>query len=300
MKVILAIQSFLKNISDVFATIARIILFSKFFPGIRNEKRDKDLVILGNGPSLVGSLKKHKDFLSDKDLMCVNHFPRTEFYEQLRPAYYMSIAPDLWLDDIDKQFVEQSNILFDEMAKKTTWKIQFFFPYEARKYKRWQKKLLTNKNINIIYINQIPSEGWKFFRHWVFRHNLGMPRPHNVMIPSIFTGLNLGYKKIYLIGADHSWLPEITVNEDNIALINQKHFYDIEDSKHQTLDKRGKGHRRLHEILHKFMLAFAGYFVLKEYAESLNAEIFNATPNSYIDAFDRIDLNKINTTDGQI
>jgi hypothetical protein len=88
-------------------------------------------------------------------------------------------------------------------------------------------------------------------------------------------------------------LPDITVNDNNDALINQKHFYDAKSSKHQVLDKKGKGQRRLHEILHKFMLAFAGYFVLREYAESLGAEILNATPNSYIDAFDRIKIENL-------
>ena len=39
--------------------------------------------------------------------------------------------------------------------------------------------------------------------------------PHNVLIPSIAIGLRLPFKKIYLAGADHSWLPEITVTDDN-------------------------------------------------------------------------------------
>ncbi len=300
MEQLFKIKIFLINFIQTAETIIRILLFSKYFVKINNNEQKKELVILGNGPSLTSSLKKHASFFKDKDLMCVNHFPRTEYYELLKPEYYVSIAPDLWLDNIEEKFVEQSNALFSEMAEKTNWNIDFFFPYEARKFKRWQKKIRENKNINITFINQIPAEGWKWFRHMIFRMNLGMPRPHNVMIPSIFLGLNMGYKKIYLVGADHSWLPEITVNDDNIALINQKHFYDAKNSKHQPLDKKGKGERKLHEILHKFMLAFAGYFILKDYAESLNAEILNATPGSYIDAFNRVNLENLknNKNDG--
>jgi len=290
---VLLIQNFFSNLSNAFSTIIRLVLLSKPFSKIKKIEQEKDLVILANGPSLTESIDKHKDFLESKDLMCVNHFPRTEFYQELKPKYLMSIAPDLWLDDIDNNFVEQSKLLFSEMNKKTTWDLVFFFPYEARKHKRWQNQLNDNKHIKISYINQIPAEGWKWFRHFVFRKNLGLPRPHNVLIPSIFFGLNMGYRKIYLLGADHSWLPEISVNDDNVALINQKHFYDAEHSKSETLDKRGKGARRLHEILHKFMLAFKGYFVLKEYAKSLNAEIYNATNKSYIDAFERINLDNL-------
>jgi hypothetical protein len=85
-------------------------------------------------------------------------------------------------------------------------------------------------------------------------------------------------------------LSQIHVDDNNNALINQVHFYDATSSKSEVLDKRGKGARKLHEILHKFMLAFKGYFILKEYAEYKNVKIYNATPDSFIDAFERVKL----------
>lgn len=290
MNFILKIQSFLDNFSKAFATLFRLILLSKWRVKIKKQKRDKDIVILGNGPSLNQMLETHSDFLNNKELICVNHFPTTDFYCKLQPKYFMTSAPDLWLDDIDEHFVTASNRLFNAMKSKTTWHLEFFIPFEARKYKRWQNILAKNKNININFYNNTPVEGWQGFCHLLFKNNLGMPRPHNIMVPSIFNAVNLGYKTIYLWGAEHSWLKDIRVNEKNEALINQKHFYDEKHSKAQTLDKRGVGARRLHEILHKFMLAFRGYFDLKAYAEKNKVKILNATPNSYIDAFERIKL----------
>jgi len=292
LKFILQIQLFIDNLVKATISIIRILLLSKFKIVIKKQKQEKELVILGNGPSLNTMIKEYAHFLEDKDLICVNHFPITEKYEQLKPKYFITTAPDLWLDNIDSHFVEASNKLFSAIAEKTSWDLQFFIPFESRHYQRWQNLLSKNKQINIFFYNNTPIEGWHFFSHFLFAKNLGMPRPHNIMIPSIFSAINFGYKKIYLWGAEHSWLKDISVNDKNEALINQKHFYDEQSSKAQTLDKRGVGARRLHEILHKFMLAFKGYFELKAYAEKQNVQILNATPNSFIDAFERIDLSK--------
>ena len=115
----------------------------------------------------------------------------------------------------------------------------------------------------------------------------GLPRPHNVLIPALFVAINSGYKRIYLAGADHSWLPMISVNDQNQALVNQQHFYDEHSSKSDLMYKLGVRPRRLHEILEKFMFTFRSYFDLKDYAESKGSKIYNSTPDSYIDAFDR-------------
>jgi hypothetical protein len=58
----------------------------------------------------------------------------------------------------------------------------------------------------------------------------------------------------------------------------------------KPLDKRGVGQRNMPELLTKFVTAFSGYFVLNKYAKSRGVSIFNATPGSFIDAFERIDL----------
>ena len=286
---VLRVQSFLSNLGAVISSIVRIVLLSSW--RVQLAKRNRDTcVILANGPSLGKSINENKDFLQDKDLICVNHFPSTEYYEQLRPSYYVTSAPDLWLDEIDEFFVNQSNGLFTTMDEKTSWPLFFHIPYESRKFKRWQKQLQRNDKITYIFYNNTPIEGWKWFRHLCFKLNLGMPRPHNVLIPCITHCINMGYRKIYLWGADHSWLSEISVNKKNQVLINQKHFYDYKTSVGKPLDKRGVGQRNMPELLTKFVHAFNGYFILREYADSRGTSILNATPESYIDAFERVDL----------
>ena len=265
---------------------------SKPNKSIRKIEQKKEIVILGNGPSLKPMITEFADFLNDKDLFSVNHFPSTEYFSILKPKYYITIAPDLWNDNTVEPYRSAADKLFETLAEKTDWNLTMYIPFVAKKHKKWQEKIKMNKFIAVNYINITPIEGWQVFTHFLFKRNIGLPRPHNIMIPSIFYSINLGYKTIYLWGTDHSWLADISVNEENIALINQKHFYDSETSRATTLnmDKEGRTPRKLHEILMKFMLAFKGYFVLKQYAESCNVKILNATKGSFIDAFDRITI----------
>ncbi len=286
---ILKVQAFLSNLGVFVTTLIRLTLLTKFKVNLAKPKAE-DVVILGNGPSFKKMVQEHRSFINTRDIFCVNHFPSTEYYEAMQPKFYITSAPDLWLDDIDTYFVDQSNRLFNTMAEKTTWPLIFYIPFEAGKFNRWKNILARNPNIEIRYYNNTPIEGWKWFRHFCFDAGWGMPRPHNVMIPSLMVTLNMGYKTIYLWGADHSWLSEISINDQNQVLINQKHFYDEQTSVGKPLDKRGVGSRNLPELLTKFVHAFNGYFVIKKYAQSRQATIWNNTPNSFIDAFDRMDL----------
>ena len=54
------------------------------------------------------------------------------------------------------------------------------------------------------------------------------------------------------------------------------------------LDKKGKGERKLHEMLTKFVFTFQGYHILEKYSRQKKIKIINVTSNSYIDAFERI------------
>ena len=163
-------------------------------------------------------------------------------------------------------------------------------PGRALKNKEWQPMLAGNRNIRLCIYNTTPIEGVQGFCNWVFGKGWGVPRPHNVLIPSVAIGLRLPFKKIYLAGADHSWLPEITVTDDNVVLMHQKHFYDRDKSQAATVTQENLHSARLYTILYHMYVAFKSYFVLEAYARRLGKEVINVTPGSYIDAFKRMKL----------
>lgn len=269
---------------SVFSVIKIALKSRKCSPLPTDLKNPDELVILANGPSLNDTVARHSGFLADKTLLVVNFCATSPMFERLRPQLYLIADPLFWIVD------EKREKLFGALVEKTAWPMHLFIPARARVDKKWQAMIATNPNIRPVIYNTTPVEGFRCFANFIYSHGLGMPRPHNVLIPSIAEALRMPFKKIYLAGADHSWLPEITVTDDNQVLMHQKHFYDRGTSKAETVKQENLNTAHLHTILYHMHVAFKSYFILRDYAERQNREIINITPGSFIDAFKRIKL----------
>lgn len=269
--------------------LIKIILLTKFrFVGkFKNPFDKKEVLILGNGPSLLNDLETKVKDSSKYDIFAVNYFANTDLFVKIMPNLYCIAAPELFSNDVEKKYIESSNNLFNNLASKTKWQMNIFVISAARKCERWKNIISNNSNINIIYYNNTAIEGFRSIKYFFWRNNFGLPRSHNVLIPSLMISINLNYRNIYVFGADHSWLKDLSVDENNVALLNQKHFYDYKISTDKPMKYLGKGQRKLHEILHKFYLSFKGYHEINDYAISNNITIYNVTTGSFIDAFPR-------------
>lgn len=279
-------QHFVSQLFSSIGTVLKVILRSKLriqLPSIKNER----LIIMGNGPSMKEVIHKHAEQLVGKNLWAVNYFGNSDLFELVKPNYYLIVGPEFWREGVREQNIRLRKILFDNFISKTKWSMQIFLPAEAFKSAFLKEYLDKNEHLSFHPFNTTPVEGFDFLTHSFYRFNLGMPRPHNVIIPSLMVALNLGFKNIFLTGVEHSWLPTISVNDNNEVLHLNKHFYDPSDLKNHKMYLLGIRPRRLHEVLHKLMLAFKGYFTIRDYAETMDAKIHNTTPKSFIDAFER-------------
>lgn len=266
-------------------SVVKIVLQSKCKTRLpRSFSNLDELLILANGPSLNRTVEEHPDFVRQKTLLAVNFCVTSPMFEELRPELYLIADPLFWI------IPEKREQLFHTLAEKTKWPLSLFVPVRALKNKEWQSLLSSNPNISLYIYNTTPIEGFQSFCNAIFRKGWGVPRPHNVLIPSIAMGLRLPFKKIYLAGADHSWLPEITVTDENVVLMHQKHFYDQNKSQAATVTQENLHSARLYTILYHMYVAFKSYFVLEAYASSRGKEVINITPGSYIDAFKRMKL----------
>ncbi len=277
------IQTWATNLAQSAMSVVKIALLSRR-PSPLPPASVSELVILANGPSLSSTVEEHSDFLKGKALLAVNFCATSPMFERLRPEYYLIADPLFWIVD------EKRDKLFGALAGRTSWPMHFFVPAKAMADKRWQTMIASNPNIRLHVYNTTPIEGFRGFAEWIYRRGLGVPRPHNVLIPSIAQALRMPFDKIYLAGADHSWLPEITVTDSNEVLMNQKHFYDDGKSRAEGVKQENLATARLHTILFHMYTAFKAYFTLRDYAESLGKEVINITPGSYIDAFPRLKL----------
>ena len=283
----LKIQKALTDFVEIVLSLIRIIVLSKLKIEIPNPGGE-ELLVLGNGPSLAVSLQENFQKIEKGPCLVVNNFAFSDFFEKIKPSFYVILAPEYFMSKppTENHFFLRKK-LFNILVSKVTWPLTLFVPALAEKYPEWKKTLNANENLKIYYFNSTPVEGPEWFTQKMFLFNLGMPRPHNVLVPSIFLGINMQYKNIFLFGADHSWHEEIKVDDLNQMTVNHGHFYDQED-------QRGKMHKldgkefHIHDVFRKLYLAFKGYFILASYAKKRGVSIFNASHRSYIDAFEKV------------
>lgn len=282
--------------------IIKILLKSKKATIIA-KRRSKDLLILGNGPSLNKDLPKLLELAKTRDVLGVNYFPATNEFLEFKPRYQMITSSQYWNKDENESWDNDRKKLFKILVEKVNWELHLFVPIIAKESSQWKTFMAQNANIKISYFNLTPIDGYPIF----FKNSLekfkACPRPHNVLIPSILVGINLNYEKCYLAGADHSWLPEIFVTQNNVAMAAQKHFYGaqfkslnstlLSDNAKPFYHPNSLETQKLHEILLKFYYSFRSYWDLKEYADVKGTKIYNLTEGSFIDAFEKINYDEI-------
>lgn len=243
------------------------------------------LIILGNGPSLAKNIADDMDLLTSNDTLAVNFAGNTAEFLSIRPRYYLLMDPHFFtLPSPDPNVTR----LFDHFNSVVNWDMTLFIPTN-----RHAKSLrLTNPHIRIERFNPIGVEGYNWLIKKACDTRRGLPRPRNVLIPAIMTGIWLGYKEIYLLGADHSWLRTLDVDENNTVVSIQPHFYADGEEEHKRVATMFRD-IHLHQLLWGFHLAFKGYHIIQRYASSIGVNIYNSTPGSYIDAFPRRSIDQI-------
>lgn len=270
-------------LTDSLLSMVRVAFNLSRRANIKKVGTSDTISILANGPSL----KQEIPAMIEGDKMAVNYFASTPVFADFRPEYYVFNAPEYWAADAHpttKKLVAQ---LTKNLIEKVDWPMCLFVPMNAEQHFDFLAK--ENTHISIQKFHTTPVEGTIKLRHTLFNLQLGMPRPHNVLVPSIMMGIWMNYKTIKIYGADHSWLPMIYVDEYNNALLEQKHFYDQGETKPELMRKDAKfeNGRKLHEMLEKFYLSFKAYHIIEAYSKRKNIKIYNATPGSFIDAFER-------------
>lgn len=286
---ILQIKKIVTDLGQTLVSLARMTIMSGCVKkiNISQNERQSGIVILANGPSLSAMIANGHGFLNGKNLMCVNSFPSSPYFFELKPQYLIVSAPDYWLPEVRSEYVKMRTELLDTLLK-VSWEIVFFLPVLAKKSALWKDLSKKNNNIKVHFYNLTPIYGFRWFCNYCYKKNIGMPRPHNILIPALMMSINMKFNDIYLWGADHSWLPSIYVDDVNKVYISHQHFYDKEKVTPIQMQKNVDEDRKLHEMLYKFVYTFEGYFIIRNFAEKSSSKIWNCTPGSFIDAFDRL------------
>ena len=274
------ISSFMSKTGASLASVIKVLLLSKGGSPTSDTGKGRQLIILGNGPSLRKTIDEEFDRLVSSDLMAVNFAANAPDFFRLRPRYYI-LADGHFFNSLQSDRNVQS--LWQNFGK-VSWEMTLLIP---SKFRHLVKPLLMHtEGIKVRYFNLTPVEGFKWLSHFLYKSGMGMPRPRNVLIPAIMEGIRLGYTKITLFGADHSWTKTLDVDKENFVVSVQPHFYEDNEEEHKRVRETYKG-LKLHEVMGSMVIAFRSYWQIADYAKSRKVEIINATPGSMIDAFEK-------------
>ncbi len=202
------ISDFFNATGQSLKSIVKLALQSRRPSVSHADRRGCPLIILGNGPSLARNIAEDMELLTGCDTLAVNFAANTDEFMGIRPRYYLLMDPHFFsLPSSDPNVTR----LYTRLDSEVDWEMTLFIP-TGRKPSALG---INNHLIHIEQFNPVGVEGYDWLVKKACDSGRGLPRPRNVLIPAIMTGIWLGYKEIYLLGADHSWLRTLDVDEEH-------------------------------------------------------------------------------------
>lgn len=260
--------------------LATVALRSRLLKAVK-EKPEKPLLILGNGPSLNETIATQRKAMDGYDLLAVNFAANAPVFTDLKPQHYVLADPHFFDSDGDANVEKLWKAL-----NGVTWPMTLHLPANISGKTQAKDWLACGTGRRILPFNMTPAQGFPWLTRMMIDAGLAMPRPRNVLIPSIMAGMRMGYRHIAIAGADHTWTRTLSVDDQNRVVTLQPHFYsDNKDEKERVASVYKD--IKLHEILQSMTIAFRSYHEIAAYARQRGIEIVNVTPGSFIDAFPR-------------
>ena len=260
---------------------------------ITKEKQDKELFILVNGPSLNKNLDEiieNKQY-QQYDLITVNFMPNDDRFYVIRPKYLIFTDPIFYKnpgqdDKQDKRILD----FYDNINKKIDWDITVFVPYIFLKDEKWRKQKFTNPHLRLIPIHkEAPSMDNLSVILFLAKRGLMGTDFGTVLDHCIYIGALMGYKVLYLFGADHTFFEGLCVNDKNQVCRKTTHFYEsnpkIEPIYHTYSGK--KKPYTMSFFTWEYARIFKGHDIMRSIADYLGVKVVNKTPGSMIDSYCR-------------
>ena len=247
--------------------------------------------ILGNGPSINKDITQIMAKRKNTSLMAVNGFASSNLFTILKPDYYTIVDPTVFSPSTNERIKKFQESTIKALIDKTKWEMNFLVPFSAKKSYLINKIENTNPFINITYQkNILVIGGSQRLNNLFFKYNLANPFYMTVLINAIFKSLKMGFKKIIIWGADHSWHENLELAKDNYINRMDKHFSDNNANGNLIVLKKPDGSPvRVHEEFLNISSVLKVYHSLEAFSRRLNYKIINLSSKTWIDAFVRSD-----------
>lgn len=228
--------------------------------------------VLMNGPSLNDSLK----YVHQKKgkVMMVNFaLNNTRELGGILPDYYCMLDSIC----INPKYPESQRLM------------EYIEKYEKKLYLFVSGKVgnnisINNSNVKVIKVNSNACPKYKGkTEEWLLRNNIAMPEGQGVIILALYVAIQLGYKEIYLHGADANTILTLAVDLDNNLYIRDSHYYEKSVKRNLTAFA---GQNFLGELYANYVL-FKGLYDIQKYSVACNSRIINMSKDSLIDCYEK-------------
>ncbi len=262
----------------------RFIKNGTLYPTIKTIKPNNDRIfIFGNGPSLNADIAPHIPQLQNEDVLIINKAITTSLAQIIKPKYYIILDPAFFgisyageNPQYSKEYMEALGAL-----RNVDWEMNVCMPYMFYSNKHIQSICKDNPFIYIKTFNALELYTFKSIEKLFYKQNLAIPSGINVLIASLCCAITMGYKSIYLLGADSNFTKMLNVDEDNRLYYVLEHFYKKEKKVFFPMS--------IADNLSCVVRAFKAY----EELGVLDFGIINLTSTSMIDAFPRDKLENV-------
>ena len=242
------------------------------------KERKDNLVIIGNGPSVLNCMKYIKE-KENCDYMVVNLFPvKNENFLSIKPKYWCSID-NCFFDmkgNRGNDVIELKNFL----EKNVNWPFILITPWGLNQ--NIDNKFVVERKINT---NAYKGDISPIIANYMLNNRMCIGLM-NVAVAALYAGIIMGYKRIYIYGIDMTFFKDFFVDENNHIVVYEKHFYGTKKIDYTTLydEVKEKGILRVFETNSE---AFRQFKRMRQFADLVGVKIINCTPGSYVDAFVR-------------
>lgn len=272
---------FINNLCSSIVSLLRMLVLSRTKVAIQskkygNLKTGTDCTILANGPSLKMALEKGEVRLEGNDVFVVNMFVQSPEFWTIKPRFYYLVDGAFFNPKTERhnQLVQTLKDAFN----KVDW--DMFLCISSGCANGGLIKDLHNDHIKVLRWNTTTFEGFRWLRHFMFRHNMAMPRCQTVTNFALAAAINMKYENVYLYGADHGWTKDLRVDDDNVVCYGDRHVYN-------TALTELKLNYSIAHLLRQYANMFESHWVINDYAKDSGVKIWNCTIGSFVDAYDR-------------
>lgn len=276
-----ALERFVGNTSKSITSLVRMMVLSRLEVANKAKhysdyKTSKECLILANGPSLKIAFENGDVHWENKDIFVVNMFVCSNEFWKIKPRFYF-VIDGAFFSPSNERTKDLSHSLASALNK-VDWDIFLSIPSSC--INGGFIKELDNDHIHILRWNTTTFNGFKCLSHFMYRHNMAMPRCQTVTNMALVSAINMNYNNIYLYGVDHSWTRDLRVDNNNVVCYGDRHVYATDV---QVIKKECSiGH-----LLNQFSKMFDTHWCIKDYAKSMKVNIWNCTRDSFVDAYPR-------------